>query len=78
MSEARPKGSRVTLEQAEADLSNAVYRAALLFERWEYAGLVRGNGHHAAQAVARTAVEELRSRWIEADRTPSPNTGEGS
>ena len=53
----------MTLADAETELSNRVYAAASLLERLEGAGKIDGNGHHAAQAVAKAAVEELRSRW---------------
>ena len=52
-----------TLEVCEAALSNAVYQSAILLERYEDAGLVNGNGHHAAQKLAAVAVRELRDRW---------------
>ncbi len=51
------------LKDAEVELSNRVYEAALFFERLEGASKIIGNGHHAAQEVARLAVEELRRRW---------------
>ena len=53
----------LSLEEAKAELENAVYYAALLIERLEHAGKVSGNGHHAAQAIAAFAGEELKSRW---------------
>jgi hypothetical protein len=53
----------LTLEQAEAELSNRVYAAALFIEELEGAGKVFGNGHHAAQQVAQAAVNNLRHRW---------------
>jgi hypothetical protein len=52
-----------TLDEAEAQLSSAVYDACALFERLETRGLVRGNGHHLQQAVAHFAVEKLKERW---------------
>ena len=57
-------------ETLEAELSNRVYAASLLIERLENAGMVYGNGHHAAQAVAKFAVDDLRKRWIPS--APSP------
>ena len=54
----------LTLEDAEAEFQNRVYLAALFLEQLEHAGKIRGNGHHAAQKVAKEAVAELRERWI--------------
>lgn len=53
----------MTLDEAKTELSNAVYAAALLIERLENAGKVNGNGHHAAQHIAKLACDELESRW---------------
>jgi predicted ATPase len=50
-------------EKTEAELVNAVYKAALLFEALEHKGLIVGNGHHAAQKIATEASNELRARW---------------
>ncbi len=55
--------NEMTLADAEAELSNRVYTAATFFERLEGAGKIIGNGHHAAQEIARLAVKELRERW---------------
>ena len=52
------------LELAKAEMRNRVYEAAILFERLENAGKVRGNGHHMAQKVAAFAVEMVAERWI--------------
>ena len=51
------------LRDAQTQLGNAVYQTALLFERYEHAGLWRGNGHHAAQAVSRAALGRLAKDW---------------
>jgi hypothetical protein len=59
----------MTLEQARAELSNALYEASELFERLEGAGLVSGNGHHLRQAVVAFAVRELDNSWCGKDRT---------
>lgn len=56
--------SNIDFSTAEAALSNNVYEASRLIEQLEYAGKVRGNGHHARQAIAAAATEELKSRWI--------------
>ena len=72
----------MTLDDAKTELSNAVYAAALFIERLEYAGKVNGNGHHAAQHIAKLACDELESRWrVEPSRmsngekrTPYENT----
>ena len=53
----------MSLEDAKAALANAVYEASYLLERLEYAGKVNGNGHHARQAVAKFATDELESSW---------------
>jgi hypothetical protein len=53
----------MTREQAEAEISKAVYEATAIFERLEGQGLIMGNGHHARQKLAQAAVEDLRSRW---------------
>jgi hypothetical protein len=54
----------MTLAAIEENLSNDVYLAALWFERAEGAGLIYGNGHHAAQELAQHAVNMLRQREI--------------
>lgn len=56
--------SEKILTEARADLSNAVYKAAEIFERMERLGLIRGNGHHMRQALAEHAVKMLEERWI--------------
>lgn len=56
-----------SLEDACEELGNAVYRAALFLERLENAGHKIGNGHHAAQAIAKMATDELRRRWPKED-----------
>lgn len=53
---------KLTIEDIEIELSNAVYQAALWYERAEGAGLILGNGHHMAQELARDAVTRLRAR----------------
>ena len=50
-----------------AELSNRVYAAACYLEELEHLGLVYGNGHHAAQMLARMAQNELAARWIEGE-----------
>lgn len=63
---ATERAKTVTMEQAEADVSNAAYAAVTgLFEGLEFAGRVRGNGHHMAQDVAKFASELVKKRWIE-------------
>lgn len=63
--EERARFQAMTLKDAEAELSNAVYAATSLLERLEGVGRLVGNGHHARQKIAQMAVEELRSRWQE-------------
>ena len=54
-------------EMSQADIETRVnamvYRACQVFEVLEGSGRISGNGHHARQAVATYAVEELRKRW---------------
>lgn len=50
---------------AENELSNIVYQATVLLEQLEYAGKIRGNAHHARQAIAKAASEEVKNRWID-------------
>ena len=52
------------LESARAEICNRVYEAAILFERFENAGKVHGNGHHMAQKVAAFAEAMMAERWI--------------
>lgn len=51
------------IDAAAAELSNAVYASTGFLEELEYAGKLRGNGHHARQEVAEAAVKVLRERW---------------
>ena len=55
----------MTKEQALAEVGNAIYRAALIFEKLEHDGLIVGNGHHAAQNLADQARCMLEQRWID-------------
>jgi hypothetical protein len=48
-----------------AELTNRVYDAAIFLEQLEVAGLISGNGHHKAQRIAQTAVDEMNKAWIE-------------
>ena len=50
-------------EDWETEACKAVYNAALILEKAEHAGLMWGNGHHAAQEVAEVAVKRLRKDW---------------
>jgi len=52
------------LETAQVEIEQAVYNAALLFERLEGVKKVHGNGHHMAQRIAAQAKELLVERWI--------------
>jgi hypothetical protein len=54
----------MSVEDAEVELMNAVYRAAVFFERLENNGKVHGNGHHMAQNVAEYAKNLLHERWV--------------
>lgn len=52
------------LAEAENELSNRVYKAAIFFEHLEGQNKVWGNGHHMAQNIAELAVNILKGRWI--------------
>jgi hypothetical protein len=54
------------LKTLEEQLSNDVYRAALVYETAEGLGIIRGNGHHMAQALAKEAVDRLHERAVKA------------
>lgn len=49
-------------KQIEAEVSDRVYAAALVFETLESLGKVHGNGHHMAQKVADFAAKLYRER----------------
>jgi len=55
----------MSLESAQNEISNAIYQASALFELLEYAGKVRGNGHHIAQDLGTHASEKMAERWVE-------------
>ena len=61
----------MTLEQAEAEITNAVYDAARIIEALEYKGKIRGNGHHIRQEIAGMAKKLMNERWIETRATPN-------
>lgn len=50
-------------EELDTKLSNAVYKAALVYEEAESLGLLHGNGHHMAQALAMEACNRLQERF---------------
>ena len=52
-----------SLEDAKARISNEVYRVCLYYEKLEHDGLVRGNGHHHAQDVAKYASDKMEEYW---------------
>ena len=54
------------LKNLEEQLSNDVYRAALVYETAEELGIIHGNGHHMAQALAKEAVDRLHERAVKA------------
>jgi hypothetical protein len=43
----------------EAEVENKIYAAGLIFEQLEFAGRIRGNGHHHAQKLSGYASEML-------------------
>lgn len=53
----------MTLSDAENAISKSVYAATQLIEQLEYAGRIRGNGHHLRQEIAEFAVKLMRERW---------------
>lgn len=65
------KLKKMTLQDAENELSKRVYVATQLIEELEYTkssnGLKRiiGNGHHLRQVIAEFAGKLLRERWEE-------------
>jgi phosphotransacetylase len=54
---------RMTLAEAQAEISCTVYAATALLERLETEGLILGNGHHARQKLAQMAADDLKARW---------------
>ena len=59
----KAKKPKITIVEMAHELSNNVYAAAAgLCERAEFAGLMIGNGHHAAQKIAVIAKVEMLSR----------------
>src|SRR5579872_4949126 len=60
------------IDELANDLSNAVYKAALIYERAELMGLIHGNGHHMAQALAQEAVDRFKKgvEWVKTLPTP--------
>lgn len=58
----------MSLEDAQASISAAVYAATALLEVLEHAGKCSGNGHHARQVLAGMAEAELASRWMKPHR----------
>jgi hypothetical protein len=55
---------KISFAEAKAALEASVYEASKLMEVLERDGLIHGNGHHARQAIANSAVSELKERWI--------------
>jgi hypothetical protein len=64
----RAKLAAMTLDDAAVELSNALYKASLLFEELEHAGKVDGNGHHLAQEVCSFGDNLLKSRWRQGEK----------
>lgn len=54
---------KLSFQEVEERVTNEIYYASLIFERLEDAGLIRGNGHHIAQAMSEAAKKELEERW---------------
>ncbi|MBK8132621.1 MAG: hypothetical protein IPK48_07860 [Gammaproteobacteria bacterium] len=53
----------MTLSDAENAISKSVYAATRMVEELEYAGRIRGNGHHLRQEISEFAVKLMRERW---------------
>jgi hypothetical protein len=54
----------LSTEQLEADVGNAIYAAALIFEALEGAGRIHGNGHHIAQEIATYSKKIFKERAV--------------
>jgi hypothetical protein len=54
--------NKMSDEEIEVQISNHIYKAALIFEDLEHAGKFIGNGHHMAQHIAKLVVEIYRQR----------------
>jgi hypothetical protein len=67
----RTRPVQMTMKEAEAKISNDVYKATLLIEQLEGAGLILGDGHHMRQAVAAFAANLVRERWKNKSETGS-------
>jgi hypothetical protein len=56
-------GKLIKLSDFQTDVSNKAYKSVITeFESLEHFDLFRGNGHHAAQAVAEYASNTLKER----------------
>ena len=55
----------MTVPAIKVWIEQEFYIAGRIFEQLEDAGLIYGNGHHMAQAVARYAVELFEKRLID-------------
>lgn len=53
-----------SLEDAQVELGNLLYRVGLLYEYLEHEGRVRGNGHHMAQELSQFGTELLARQWV--------------
>lgn len=55
----------MSLDDAVAELQNAVYAATSLIERLEYCGIkrIRGNGHHLRQEISEFCAKVLTENW---------------
>ena len=54
-------------EEVRIAVVRALYEAAMIFERLEDQGLIRGNGHDMAQKVGRYGIRMLAERWHDPD-----------
>jgi hypothetical protein len=55
---------KLSLEEIQNLVANHIYKAALVFERLENAGKIKGNGHHIAQTYGEEAKMTIINRWI--------------
>ena len=61
----RDEVAELTKDRAKTLIERSVYEATKLIEQLERAGKVSGNGHHARTKLAKSAGDELVSRWYD-------------
>ena len=58
----------MTLSEAQTEISNRIYEAAVLYELLESKHKVGGNGHHIRQKLSSYAMKLMEDSWIEKER----------